>query len=698
MTRFLTIILLLLSTNTFGQLHQIGDSLMNGNKSSLVEISEYLDNETLIQDNLGHHWLESPMWVVAQRLVHENSMFLPSEFTMPDTLRKKAFLDFHESNMKDIYFSELAKAFVITDFKDRSVNFDLVSLTKKRRLELEEKKDLLMQYNWVTSNGIDTLIEQKNPLALLKISSLLLRGRGRWNSYQWNKLEYIELLQHLTHTIVAVPNEKGELSYQIDADFLPESRINLLIFFAKNYANYSWNEDKSIFENIELSVTSSSKERELFEALNGEGSMNATKAFIELTTSDPETVTRLAVEYEKAGVGHSFFLPTFPYRFLKQMVVLTNYCATNKIDFTGTEQLRKSLTTLRLFTSVQRRFEIENEILSQLTLENVTALEYWSLIYGGYTLTYSAGRILDKFYSQHWDELNANPKHLELYLKKGTLFDRLGIIGICNLYHLKFLNAPPEIIKSLSKLKPTDLDIQEQITKILTLNKRHIERTEKEEKAWSGNMDYEVLDLEQKLSELIDNVTDSSNTELQLVEILGHINYSQIPIALKALERYPFKYEWKKYRFLEHDFGLITGYLQNDTIRQEFLENHSKISEFEFYAYYLSQAGFDFKKIDGSLEMNNLDYDKIYEMLKYDVVVAFVGGGGGKRNNQVYSLIKLLELTFETQLGYPKKLCNSNGAACSSDDRAWEWMVYLKENKLLEKTHDEPVSFIHKIN
>jgi hypothetical protein len=91
---------------------------------------------------------------------------------------------------------------------------------------------------------------------------------------------------------------------------------------------------------------------------------------------------------------------------------------------------------------------------------------------------------------------------------------------------------------------------------------------------------------------------------------------------------------------------------------------------------------------------NSLNYDKIYELIKYDVVVAFVGGGGGKRNNEVYALIKLLEIKYKTTLGYPQKLCNSQDSyACSSEDRATEWMQFLIDNKLLKLEHNQPVSF-----
>jgi hypothetical protein len=42
-------------------------------------------------------------------------------------------------------------------------------------------------------------------------------------------------------------------------------------------------------------------------------------------------------------------------------------------------------------------------------------------------------------------------------------------------------------------------------------------------------------------------------------------------------------------------------------------------------------------------------------------------------------------LTNKTTLGYPKKICNSNGIyGCDSQDRANYWMQFLVDNKLLK--------------
>ncbi|MCL2097330.1 MAG: hypothetical protein FWH23_01040 [Bacteroidales bacterium] len=182
----------------------------------------------------------------------------------------------------------------------------------------------------------------------------------------------------------------------------------------------------------------------------------------------------------------------------------------------------------------------------------------------------------------------------------------------------------------------------------------------------------------------------SEENDQEISKLLSQINYEQISTALNLIENYSFQANWlSKYSFMKRDFGffMIVDF-DKPKARKDFLNLYSNFSEHELYAYYLDKAGIDYKT------NNKLDFDKIYELLKYNVVVAFVGGGGGKQDNEVYSLVKLLELTFNTTLGFPKKLCNSNNMyACYSDERAKAWRKYLTENNLLNKQHNEPMSF-----
>jgi hypothetical protein len=373
------------------------------------------------------------------------------------------------------------------------------------------------------------------------------------------------------------------------------------------------------------------------------------------------------------------------------LVALTDYCKQNNIDFQGTEKLKSTIDNLDSNLSFTERRKLEDSIINHLPIEEITAFEYWAAIkQQSWGITYSAGRILDIYYSKHWSEILKTEQHLKLFLKKSYLFDQLGIIGICNNYLVKFMNIGDLGIKNLESVQTEDNEIKNQIERAKTFCKRTLKVPNDTMKVNGGNRDYDISNIAGKIK-AINASKNQEKLEDDLVELLSQINYSQIGEALKEIENIEFKESsWRKYTFMERDWGFfIDNNFDTLPARTAFLNLYDRLSEFELYSYYLNKVGIDYKNKD-----NYLNYDKIFDILKYNVVVAFAGGGGGKRDNEVYAIIKILELTHNTTLGYPKKLCNSNGIyGCDSQDRTNEWMQYLVKNNLLMERHDEPVSF-----
>lgn len=518
------------------------------------------------------------------------------------------------------------------------------------------------------------------------IASELFKIRSRFNRYNFHEDEFIDLLQLYTDIEIGTENEKNEISWHIDKDYYPESKLNLLIYFIKHYKEYAWNDEIGIFINMHNIIIVSEKEDELFQLLNSKNDKIALDAFIQLSVSNPLKVIQLSDEYERADIDHNYSLPIFPFRFLKQIVVLTDYCRKNEIDYIGSTSLRNNIKMLDAEMSFAERRALENILIDSLTLDDITAFEYWALINeSSDRTTYSAGRILDVFYSKNWKLILENNKHLNCYLKKSKLFDQLGIIGICNNYLNKFLYISAFTLKMLNDYKSSDSDIQNQANKIISLNLNLNNKKDKILKDKSENKSYNDDAL---IEEFIQLLSQKKSEELKskLCFLLSAVKYSQIPIAFKYLDS--FDYDWLNYSFLKNDFGLlIMDNFFNKKIRKAFIESYSKLSEYQLYAYYLDNAEIDYKNND-----QTLNYDKIYELIKYDVVVAFVGGGGGTKDNEVYSLIKLLEISFNTTMGFPDKLCECP-YTCNSEDRAKVWMNYLEDNKLLQLKHDTPISF-----
>lgn len=693
--------LILISSNLFAQnisfqknehIYELDKEIRIGDFQAFIEIGNYFDSKKSLTEFLGYHIINTHESNVSKRIVRENSFFLENEIIIDSTTTTKQFQNFLIQNQKSIVFSDLANAFIITPFENRKIEFQIQNLTESKLKLLESQQEELLNLDWVKSNNIDELIEQKNPKVLLVLSSLLLKNRYRFDEYKNNNAEIVNLIRLLTKSNIAVNDESGKMNFHIEEDFYETSKLNLLIFISNNYKDYKWNEAKNCFENSKLNVVKTDIENNLFDLLSSENDSIAINSFIELTQSNPEKITNLAEQYQKADIDFNYELPTFTYRFLKQLVILTDYCKKKNIDYIGNKEIEKSIELLKSDLIFSERRKLEDKLISNLTLNDITAFEYWSLVYQNeWNLTYSAGRILDKFYSENWLKLIENPLHLETYLLKSKLFDDLGIIGFCNNYLVKFIGTSHQTKDYLLSLQTNEPKVNAQVEKAIEISQIQIQYIEPEKKNWHGNIDNEIKDFKISFQKILKESNDKEKFEKDISYLLSQINYNQIGEALNSVQSIEMSAS-KLYSFMNRDFGLsFIGNFEKAEKRQDFLKNYSRFDQYNLYKHYLLKFEIDF------LDSNkNLDFDKIYEILKYDINTALAGGGGSTKDNGVYAVIKLLELYFKTSLGYPKKFCSSNNMyACDSRDRAKSWMNYLETNQLLKLKHTQPVSFAY---
>jgi hypothetical protein len=689
-TLFLTFITAL---NIFAQespVYTIEKKLKSGDVAALFEMANYFDSKEEITEHLGYHIIETTESSVAKRIINENCIFSNNELQITADTSTNDFLTFLEFNKSNILFYKPIEAFIFSPLEDRTVNVQFREIPSKRRTELQVRYQDIIGKQWVKFANIDDYIEQHNPKALLAIASELYKIRHRFDTYIYTQEEYTDLLQKLTNIEIAVEDQSGKITWHIDKEFYPEPSLNLLIYFSKNYSHFKWDDNKSVFVNDGIKVNAIGPEENLFSLLSDPNGEVALNAFAKLSTLNPEKVTQLSTEFDKSDIEFNYAIPTFPYRFLKQMVVLTAYCRANVIDYNGSAELKLAMVRLEYKKSFYERRRLEEKMIDQLTLGQITAFEYWALINEkSYELTYSAGRILDIFYSRHWNEVLNDPKQLQLYLKKCDLYKKLGIIGVCNNYTQKFINNKSKGIDKLNLIQTSDNDIINQIKIAAVLCTKDIERPNDLRKFNDGNLDYPKPDLSKRI-DMVKEIEDDDKREDELLQVLSEIDYSQIGTAINQIENINFKSSYKdKYSFLESDWGFFNFDFGTSAARAEFLALYDTKTEYELYSYMLDQAGINYKSMLGTI-----DYYKIFEILKHNVVIAFVGGGGGAEDNEVYAIIKILELTHKTTLGYPKKDCNSHGIyGCDSQDKANEWMQYLLDNKLVKEDYENVVSF-----
>jgi hypothetical protein len=643
-------------------IYQIENLLKKGDKNGLYELALYFDSKKeLIERFAYNHICAYTEAHVAMRILELTTIFTESEIVLDSITSSKFFLDFLDKNFENIHFSEYAKAFYITPIESRNVKalFREISENKQKDLEKEFNHNLKK----IDNRAIDILIENKDPKVLLLIASELYKKRDFLNKilpFEKNVMEYVNMLKHLTHFEIGVDGKlfrKG-ITWHFEEEFYSNATLNVLCYFAANYSQFKWNDKKGIFENPGIKNIPIHNEKKLFELLYSKNDYIAMDAFIKLTECDPIKVKELADEYDLLSARTNYSIPLFPLRFLIQLTKLTEYCRINNIDYIGNHILLYNISKLKTHLTFKERRTIEEYLIQNLTLDEITALEYWSLIYSqSQSLSYSAARILDIFYSKNWNYLISNKKQLDFYLKKADMFKKLGINGCCNNYLIKFDNKPSQINE----------------------NKSHFGKS---------NYDTIITDFENQLKQLTRIKPTSYENDRKISTILSTINYDQIPLVFDLIEEYKFYRQDFKYSFMERDFGFEwIGDFNDKNTRIEFLDVHKKSTEYQLYVYYLDKEGIDYKTID-----NELDYDKIYDLIKYNVVYPLTGMV--KNDNEVYTLIKLLEITFKTTLGFPRKLCNSDNMwGCDATERALVWMKFLKENKLLKKEHNEPASF-----
>ncbi|GAA5100322.1 hypothetical protein GCM10023210_38730 [Chryseobacterium ginsengisoli] len=675
------------------EIYKLKLRIEKGDSKALYELIPYFDSKKILSENLGHHYLETEESYLAKRAVEENFMFPETAINLTEIKSAENYSDFLNKNKNKIkYYPEL-ETFYITPINARKDFVEFRELPIAKLQKITKRRSEILNKDWVKAKSIDFLIKQNNPESLVKICEELYRRRDKFNVYNRNEEDFLDLLKILSHKDIS---SVGRNDYRVwdteDFNFDNNAILNLLIYFSKNYKNFVWDSSLHYFINKSLKTQKTDNIANLFEDLYNENDSIALNTFIKLSQSDIKRVNEICAEKSRNFLDRTnSSLPIFPFRFLSGLSQLTSYYKQNNIDFQGTKDLHTHIEKLSSEISFKERREYENYLINHLTLQDLAPLEYWSLIYEKRPeLSESVSRILDIYYTENWDKIINDENQLTLYLKKSLLYSRIGINGNLNYYLFKFTGNGNDGIKLLDKITSKDPDITFQIEKAKKMCLKNFDYPVDPKKTFDGNFNSQKVDLNAEVEKLRITAKDNDDFEYGILKLFSKIGYSQIPEALQVLEKLNFKENGykDKYSLFERDFGffMIKNW-KDKKIRDEFLSVYKSHTEKELYRYYLDLAGIDYKNKDG-----NINYDKIYEILKFNIVTPFTGSE--ELENEVGSVIKLLELDQNTTLGYPDKLCNSAGMyICPPSDRAWEWRKYLKDKKLLKENHSKIVSF-----
>jgi hypothetical protein len=675
-------------------LDSINKELRRGNKNAIKIIYPYLGNETEIIDLLGHHILRIKEKDKAYRILKENFYLPQFPILQSDSLNKQDFKLFSEQNWDKIYFNKDLEAYQIHPISKQNLSIEFRELTETRNENIENLFNEIKNEDWFKKGNYYLLIKDKNPIVLKKIAEEFYRKRDRFNEYNFKENQYYSLLNQLIGLDFSNLGNKEIRVWEASSYHFNENSLNeILVYFSTNFHDFSWDDMLGHFVNPKLKYTSSNKLLTEFENLFSQQDSIAINSFLKLTQTETKDFLFYFSEFEqKDKYKVNYSLPLFPFRFLKQLNLLTNYCKENKIDYLGTQEIQMKIEKLKSELSFQERRKLENELIENMDLNDLTPLEYWTMVYQKSTdLQYSISRVIDIYYSKNWSKIISDENQLKLYLKKSHLFKNIGINGSLNNYLAKFMGNGEYGINHLTKIKTEDSDIETQINKAIELCQKKFIYPIDDNKINDANFDAKRVDLKKDFNQIKSRKSslDQDDYENEIEELFSKIYYDQISEAISLASKLKFEdFIYGPFIFLERDFGFfMVEEWNNAQERNEFLKIYNAKSERELYEYYLDLAEIDYKN-----SKNELDFDKIFEILKFNNIYPLTGSS--RKENEVYSIIKLLEFNFKTTLGYPQKLCNSAGMyGCDPIDRVWEWMKFLEENKLVNLNSNNIASF-----
>ena len=290
---------------------------------------------------------------------------------------------------------------------------------------------------WIRANALRALVRSGHPRTLYYLAADLYRRRGR-RAAVYGAAWSVQTLTELTRHQVEIAGANGP-AVRHDWQRDPEARRNFLLYWAKHYGDYEYSKAQRTFINKERTKLARENYERLFRRLNSRNDSVATEAFLLLTEGEPAAVRLLAGKYRELLRNFNPTLPDLRHRYLEQLSALTDFCRRNGVHYRLNPRLQTLSDRLLTVGTPRERHRLENDLLSRLTLEDVTGLEYWGLTRAAYPeVQLSLGRIFDRFYSAHWSELRSSETRLRLYLKKAILFDRIGVVGVCNKYLRKF--------------------------------------------------------------------------------------------------------------------------------------------------------------------------------------------------------------------------------------------------------------------
>ncbi len=391
--------------------------------------------------------------------------------------------------------------------------------------------------HWVQRNALHDLLETRHPRLLFFLAAQV---RLKPNE----KEEYTKLLQQLTNNLLTYKIPETKTTEEEDI----EQSKNYVHWWAIHQDNFEWDNTTERFLSHTEMVERTEEVERLVRRLGSSNDSVAMAAFKQLTENDPSIVTVAMEKFRPLLRSYNGHLPEINYPFLEYMTQFTAFCRTRKISLDLPRSLDSAFLILSSINVPSKRYAIENQCIESMRLKDISALEYFGLLNSSdLNMSFSVSRMLDIFYSKHWEEVISDNANLSLYIKKSVLFKRIGTGGTCGLYGRKFDMKNDALRERLTKiarmegdsdirnyilnrLNPPQKLIQKDNEEAHILEKKQISITEKIEKLEAAS--------EIDIDEINDFVLDSTYSDQYKPQLIGFLK----KIApLSSLRRFKLK-------------------------------------------------------------------------------------------------------------------------------------------------------------
>ncbi len=315
--------------------------------------------------------------------------------------------------------------------------------------------------SWIRRNAMVDMLKTKHPKALFYIAGLNFRFRKKYG-------QPIVALEKLLQQNIDVKLQVD--THKESANASATEQEQLIHYWSTHYDDYEWDDFEQKFVNQQLFSDELAAYDRYFRRLNSTNDTVAYKAFVALCTGKPNEIRQLIKKFKPLLRNYNVNLPPLKYKILEQISLLTYFCKQHKITYFPSPALTKELKQLEQQLPPAERLKLENQLINQLAIEDLTTLEYYAAINArNLALNYSIGRILDYAYTKHWDTILSNERHFRLYLLKTKLFHDFGGFGVIKKYDRKIKLTNTKTLTILNTLKnlETNPSIKESISYFL---------------------------------------------------------------------------------------------------------------------------------------------------------------------------------------------------------------------------------------